>query len=306
MKVQFKDLLLVTSSTSLFLTPAAHLFAAPNKCDNSPNAIHCAVVQGDSGKFIKVKEAQKGRAATSMTFCANSQTLLSIAQNQAAQYQAGQPITWQFNQCLDEDCTNSKLLMADQFTITKKGKVYTTGAKKSVEVVLDPSYGQDCKVDNSTNGTTLKNHLLTSALDMRIDDAVSLLEAVSPSLTQTTSILNNMRTIANDAATNSHTPQELINLNNQFQTLKDSIEMAQRVNTLDGYKTISGGTITISIGSWYSFATLTIPLPPTDIYSLNLYGQDVLSSYNAEAAVSTIDDALNVTSYALSLKNLKK
>lgn len=299
MKINFKDVLLVTGGTTLFLSPL-HLFAAQNKCEASADTVHCASVQGETGKYIKVKETQKGHTPTSMIMCANSQTALSIAQNQVGQYQLGETISWQFSQCIDEDCTASRSLADDKFTITRSGKLYTSSNKKVVNIILDPSFGQDCKVEK-TNVQT-KNHLLTSSLDMRIDDAVALLEAVPTAMTQTATILNNMRTIALDAANNSHTPQELINLNNEFQTLKDAIDMAQRVNTLDGYKTVSGGTITISIGSWYSFATLTIPLPPTDKYSLNIYGQNVLTSMDASAAVSTIDDALNVVSYALSIK----
>lgn len=298
--MNFKDMLLVTSGTTLFFSPVSPLYAAQNKCEASTDNIHCASIQSETGKFIKIKEIQRDRTPTSMIMCASSQTVLSIAQNQIGQYQLGEPISWQFSQCIDEDCATSKPLLDDKFTITRSGKLYTSSNKKAVNIALDPSYGLDCKAEKTN--VQPKNHLLTTSLDMRIDDAVALLQAVPTAFTQTASILNNMRTIALDAANNSHTPQELINLNNQFQTLKDAIEMAQRVNTLDGYKTVSGGTITISIGSWYSFATLTIPLPPTDIYSLNIFGQNVLTTMDASAAVSTIDDALNVVSYALSIK----
>lgn len=299
MKITIKDVLLVTGGTTLFFNPTTALFAA-NKCDVNQNTIHCASIQGDTNKFIKIKETQAGKSPASYILCASSQTILSLMQNDISRYQTEQPISWQFSQCLNEDCSVSRPLLEDKFVITKAGKVYTSKHKKAVEVILDSTYGQDCKAEKIE--VKLKNPLLTSSLDMRIDDAVSLLQHVPTALTQTASILNNMRTIAIDAATNTHTTQELINMNNEFQTLKDAIDQAQRFNTLDGYKNVSGGTITISIGSWYSFATLVVPLPPTDKYSLNIYAQNVLSSMDASAAVSTIDDALNVVNYALSIK----
>src|SRR5690606_25355414 len=110
------------------------------------------------------------------------------------------------SQCLDEDCTSSKLLADDNFTITKNKDSYSSGPKSAVEISLDPNYGDNCIPDTKTasKAATVKNHAQDTALEIRIADAVNLIESVPTSMQGTRNILLLMQDVAIDAATNSH------------------------------------------------------------------------------------------------------
>lgn len=302
MKRNFKSGVIIGQSLLLSL-PASYALALQNPCESAANkdAIHCAYITNSTpnmtGKYIKIKEIQPGRPALSKTLCAapSQFPLKSIPQFFWGTHQPSNQVTWQFSQCLDEDCTSSKMLLDDKFVITQKAKNYSSGPKNTVEITLDPNYGANCKAEGTINIP------FDTALEMRIDDGVAMIHAVPVALTATGNVLAQMTAIANTAASGTHSPAELVDLNNQFQTLKDEMDKVQRVNTLDGYKKISAGSITISFG-YGAYDYLRIPIPASDQYSLNVYGLDVLNVTDAEVAIVQLNDAATIITHALSLK----
>ena len=244
-----------------------------------------------------------------MVYCAapNTQPLITIPQSQWGSYEPGDSITWQYSQCVDEDCSTSKILMEDKFTISKSDKLYTSGPKKSVEVALDSNYGVSCKIDDADTKhvTALKKHVGDSSLEMRIDDATAMLQAVPIMLNETASILTQMTTIAAEVASGTHSSDQDAQMDKQFQTLKSQLDKVQRVNTLDGYKKLSNGSMTIQIGysSYASDASvLGIPLTATDAVSLGVSYLDVQNIRDAQNALANLNYAISVVANALSLK----
>lgn len=314
MGFNLKTWVTLSGGYSLLLSPALVLAAQMNPCASSynKNAIHCAYLS-DSGtknvaKFIKVKETQAGHSPVTSIYCVgvDARPLMNIAQSQWGIHKEGDKISWQFSQCADEDCSSSRVLLDDKFTITKSGKMFSSAPKNVVEFSLDPNYGANCTAEMIHPRKGSDQHQLTStSLQTRIDDAVAMMEAIPGAMNDTSILLGEMRTLAVNAATGTHTPLEYSTLNNLFQTLKDEVDKAQRVNTLSGYKKISNGTVNIQIGyNWYNLEQymLEIPLPATSNDALSITYLDLLSSYSAANAVTTIDAALDVVSYSMSFR----
>ena len=300
------------SASVLLLSPISFAMAAQSPCDATrmKDAIHCAyLAQTTQGKYIKVKEIQKGRPATTMVYCAapTAQPLMSIPQSQWGAYQPGDSITWQYSQCVDEDCSSSKVLLDDKFTISKSGKLYTSGPNKFVAVALDSNYGVSCKTDavDTKRVAGLKKQVNDSSLQMRIDDATAMLQAVPVMLNNTTSVLVQMVAIATEVATGTYSQDQMTQMDKQFQTLKAEMDKVQRVNTLDGYKKLSNGSMSIQIGysSYMSDASvLNIPIPATDQESLAVSYLDVQSQDDAQYAIVNLNYAMSVVTNAMSLK----
>lgn len=77
------------------------------------------------------------------------------------------------------------------------------------------------------------------------------------------------------------------------------------MNTLDGYKTISGGNVTIHLGSLepaYPDRSLTIPLLAYDQDSLHLAKLTLLTSNDSSEAIMHIHDAITVIYTAMGYK----
>lgn len=294
--------LLIGQSALLFL-PCSYALPVQNPCNDISNkdAVHCAYIapaaQSIPGKFIKIKEVQNGRPATTKIFCVapSSLPLKTIPQTLWSDRQPSNQMSWQFSQCLDEDCTTSKSLSDDKFTVTKSAKLYSSGPKNSIEINLDPNYGVNCKAEGSKQLASI------SALEMRIADAIAMIQAVPVALDATSDVLTQMTAIANDAASGTYTPPQLLGLDNQFQTLKDEMDKVQRVNTLDGYKKISAGSINITFG-YVAYDYLQIPIPASDQYSLGVSYLDVLTQSDAEYALLQLANAQAVIANGLSLK----
>lgn len=295
--------LFALSPISLLLLSTSYAAPVQNPCDSIQNndAVHCAYIgamsQPVSGKYIKIKEIQSGKPASTHIFCtAPSKSPLKVIPQNLWSKKDAQNITWQFSQCMDEDCVTSKLLADDKFTVTKQGKVFTSGPKNRTEIVLDPNYGVNCDVKKAD-----KPIAYDSALNMRIEDAVAMIEAIPVVLAQTGNILTEMTSIAEDVANGGYSPSQMLNLDNQFQTLKDELDKVQRINTLDGYKKVSLGSLFIQFG-YSGYEVLQIPIPATDKYYLDVAYLDVTNEYNATYAVPTLINALDVVTHAQSLK----
>lgn len=307
MSNNFKSVFTVTF-TSLLFSSCTYAIASKTPCDLAhKHDIHCAFVTPmapKANKFVRVKEVQSGHPAISMTFCApTDRPLMNIPQNQWGPYQPGNKISWQISQCQDEDCSISKPITDDKFTITKDGKQYSSAPKTTVEITLDPNYGVNCTLDNEKLNKldAFKRHVNDSSLQMRIDDAVSMIEAIPVAMDNVTTILNEMHVLASDAANGTHSSSQLGNMDKVFQTLKDEISKAQRFNTLDGYKVLSGGTLSIQIGYCYynmDQCSLSIVIPATDINSLGIAYDSISDNTGAQQAVTDLNYAIDIVSNA--------
>lgn len=295
MRKNVKSLLALTSGSTLLLSP---LYVLAHPCDNpvNKNSIHCAYLASseNTGKYIKIKETQAGRAPVSMMFCAapGSRPIMNIPQNLWGRYQPGDQINWQFSQCLDEDCNNSKILLDDKFTITKNGNVYSSASKKLVEVDLDPGYGMSCNVESPTKDKKVsmqKTNVAMSWLQINTDSAASMVESIPTVVQSTSTLLGNMDDIAKDAASGRHSRRELYQLNKRFQELLAQIDTAQNVYTVQGYKKVSNGTLDINIG--FGSTNFNFGIPATDVESLGVSTLNVLTVANAQDADQAIQTA---------------
>lgn len=304
MKFQTNLLFALASGTTLCLAQTANAYIVKNACNDSVNNIHCAYVTHDpaitKGKYIKVKEIKKGHASISSIFCAapDSMPVMNIPQYQKMKYQSGEIINWQFSQCFNDDCTTSKPLFDDQFSITKSGNKLSSSPKNIAEITLDPGYGIDCVPDSDRRVKPLKYHTMNSSLQKRIDDAALMIDSLPYALEETADLLHRMRQIARQVVSSGDTT-----LDAKFQRLKREIEISQEVSTFDGLKLIRKGTVSLHFGGWWnnnSSLSLTIPLPPTDIYSLQIAWASVddvtraayaIASLNE--AIATVEDAIN-------------
>lgn len=314
MKIALERFLTLTGGSVLFFSPITYAIMT-SPCDNAlnKNAIHCAFVGEsslkDMGKYIKIKESQNGHMTTGLIFCAtqSSHALLNIPQNQWGSYQPGDNVDWQFSQCIDEDCNTSKPLFEDKFTITRAGKLYASSPTKSVEVVLDPSYGESCKLSKTDKQkiVALKNHTMDSTLQTRIDDAVNFISAIPTMLDNTANMLQQMRELADESASDSTNDSERVVLNNQFNLLKDEINQRQQVSTLNGAQYLSGGSVNITIGNyWWNnrVGSLSIPLEATDIQSLNVANLSIVNQSLAMDSQGSLAMALDVVNNAMTIK----
>ncbi len=288
-------------SGTLLITQGTSTIAAQNPCEfNNKNAIHCAYSSqiGNLGKYIKVKETHQGLSPFTMIFCAtNKHTILNIAQNQSAIYPVGTNVRWEFSQCNDENCSTSKPLLDDTFQITKSDNTFSSQPKQVVDIPIDANYGTNCNPNNTQDLT--KKHLDDSALQMYIDDAIHMVACIPSAMDDTLRTLERMRAYAVQATDGTHSSSELFNLNKTFQGLKKEMDKWQHINTLSGLKSVSGGSLSIQIGSEYP---LGVDIPQTDKWGLNIAADDLLSQSDALITLSHIDIAITTVNNALSMK----
>ncbi|MDP1603409.1 MAG: hypothetical protein Q8M03_09110 [Legionella sp.] len=143
-----------------------------------------------------------------------------------------------------------------------------------------------------TTAADEKMHI--NLLDLRLSDAVMMLEAQKTSPRLTLEIVQKMREIAIDAASGNHSADELKNMDVEFQTYMSAIPYAQSIRVFDGVKKIAGGDLSIIFGNNNTpNATVYISVPSIDLPSLGLSGIDVLTNSDALAAISELDLAIS-------------
>lgn len=301
MKKDFRSVLTISGSSLLFsFTPIAN--AITNPCP--PTNIHCDYLTASSqtsGKFIRVKNIQKGHASTSMIFCAQpNQPIMSIPQTAKNHYLNGTQIQWEISQCVDEDCSSSQLLVNDKFTISQnKGTTISTPSQAGIS--LNAAYGVNCKPEDASAIEALKQFVAYSPLQIRIRDMDAVLNHLPPALDETLKSLHQMRNLAVDAANGTHGSADLANLDTQFQSWINHIDKIQHAKSLDGYKLVTGGTIHLWFGPYPNYQpdmNIDVVIPATDIHTLYLDVLHIYTQADAQNALFYLNNAIDVVNSA--------
>lgn len=142
-------------------------------------------------------------------------------------------------------------------------------------------------------------------LDMRLSDALVMLESVKISPLLTLDLLQKMREIAVHAMSGTCSSTELFHLNERFQGYIWTIHYAQSIGLIDGIKTVAGGELSIKFGDDNeSDAQWSLEIPPIDPQSLNITHLDVLSQANAQSALDILDKAVDTTIEAITITSI--
>lgn len=132
-------------------------------------------------------------------------------------------------------------------------------------------------------------------VDLRIDDAIVMLEMVKISPQLTIKMLITMRELAILAANSASSSDDLRRLDFEFKNYKAAMEYAQSIGLIDGVKNISGGNLKITFGNGKAkTSVLNINLPSIDSKSLGIDELNLLSYSNAIKAVTIIDQAISL------------
>lgn len=130
-------------------------------------------------------------------------------------------------------------------------------------------------------------------LDIKINDALLMMEYMKNSARLTTQILEKMTDIAIKAADGTHGYEALAGMNDSFQAYKQALRYIQSGMVLNGEKTVSGGDLSIRIGENNNEATLvTVKIPAFDSAALDLTELNVTSATNAMESLATLRIAL--------------
>lgn len=134
-------------------------------------------------------------------------------------------------------------------------------------------------------------------LDLRLSDAIVVLESVQISPKLSLDIVQKMYDIAVEATSGTHSSAELTHLNVEFQYHLSTIRYAQSVELFDGNKTISGGDLTIKFGDTNSEWKLNIP--QIDPKSLGISDLNLLTNANAQNALDSLNTAIHILQMAM-------
>lgn len=146
---------------------------------------------------------------------------------------------------------------------------------------------------HSFSKLTDDNLIEMNFIDLRLMDAVFMLEAVTQSPLLTLDFIQKMSSIAVNAANGTHSSSELAALNMEFQAYKRAINYAQMITLFNGPKIINGGDITIRFGSDKSASSsLVIKIPAFDIKTLEISDLDTMTNANAAYAVNALRNAI--------------
>lgn len=173
---------------------------------------------------------------------------------------------------------------------------------QTIKAMMEKTY-QNQK--NAINDLRLKNRTLANIhddnavemnfIDLRLMDAIFMLEAVTKSPVLTLDFINKMQNFAVEAANGTHSSSDLYALNLQFQAYKKAIYYAQHIGLLNGPKFISGGDITIRFGSEISdSSSLVIKIPAFDSKALKISDLDISTSENASHAIGVLQGAASI------------
>jgi hypothetical protein len=297
---------LLASGITLAVASPTFALTTKNPCDSRQSAIHCAYITSNSlithGKYIRVKEVKAGLSAVTAIYCAspNSQPVMNIPYSQRSIHHHGEKINWEFSQCLDENCSASKPLLDDSFTVIQSGKQLSSTPKSVTEMTLDPHYGVDCQpIHYAKKDLSFTARHVQSSLQEQLDTAIYIIQAYPIALVETADILQRMQNIASEVAAGGSTSLDV-----KYQQLKHEIDAVQEVSTLDGMQKVSGGSIGLQIGDWWNSSSLsyTIFVAATDLDSLGIVQTDVKSIDDATAAIDQLGYAQSVVNSILDSK----
>lgn len=138
----------------------------------------------------------------------------------------------------------------------------------------------------------IANEITLNFLDLQLQDAFSLLNAVNLAATNTQAIFQDMLTLAVAAANGVYTPSQLSNMNTQYQAYKSTINYIQTIDLNNGEKKVSGGDINIQFGnSTDPQSRLTINMPAFDLAGLGLADSRIETIQDANDAIQAIYNA---------------
>lgn len=186
-------------------------------------------------------------------------------------------------------------------TALLKDKNFNNERMKSVSALLDNARQNQQEVLNELrskvphlDSQALAENSRINFIDLRIDDAIVMLEAVKVAPRMTTNLLVKMREFAVQASNAARSTAERKNLDMSFQMYKEVIDNSQMIGLIAGLKRIGGGDIRISFGTGSKQSEfLNIELPAIDGQSLGLKPLNILSTSSAQDAVKVIDNALD-------------
>lgn len=132
------------------------------------------------------------------------------------------------------------------------------------------------------------------------NDGVSLLQTAQGAMSQTLNTLQRMREIASQGASGTYSASDLTNLDTEYQSLLTEVDRTQAVSTFNGIALLSGGTVDIQVGENNTADDrLSITLTATDSTTLTINGSDVTTNANAQAALDTLDAAIEAVTTGL-------
>ena len=137
-------------------------------------------------------------------------------------------------------------------------------------------------------------------LNLRLNDALYMIDNIQISANKTLSLLQDMNELAVKAANGTNGQDDLQNLNQQFQGYKQVMAFVQTVDLLNGEKKISGGDITIQIGDDKDeSSTLIIKIPAFDAVALGLNNSSIDSQSNAMTTIAQLHEAITMVNEVL-------
>ena len=136
------------------------------------------------------------------------------------------------------------------------------------------------------------------------NNGVSLVQTTEGAMNDITNLLQQMSTIASQAATGTYSSSQLGNLNTTFGTLLNEIERVAQTANFNGIDLLNGTTSSVSIQVGSNNTTndsITISLSnlTTGSSGLNISTLDVSSNSDASTAIGDLQTALNTVTTAL-------
>jgi flagellin len=136
------------------------------------------------------------------------------------------------------------------------------------------------------------------------NDGISLVQTAQSAMTDTLNILQRMRELADQGSSGTYSSTDLGNLNTEFQSLDNEINRVANSVSFNGISLLnnSTGSLSIQVGTGNTTNDrLTILLTNTTTGSagLNISSLDVLTNADAQAALGTLDTAIQTVTTGL-------
>ncbi|RDI39950.1 flagellin N-terminal helical domain-containing protein [Aquicella lusitana] len=135
-------------------------------------------------------------------------------------------------------------------------------------------------------------------------NGVSLVQTAQSAMNNISNILQQMSTLASQAATGTYSSTQLGNLNTTFQALLDEIERVAQSTQFNGIDLLNGTTssITIQVGANNTSndrLTITLEELTTGSSGLNIASLDISTNSGAQTAIDTLQTAVSSVTTAL-------
>ena len=136
------------------------------------------------------------------------------------------------------------------------------------------------------------------------NDGISLVQTAQSAMLDTVNILHRMRQLADQGSTGTYSTTNLANLDTEFQALNNEINRVANSVTFNGISLLnnSAGSLSIQVGTANTTndrLTLTLTNATTGSAGIDIAGLSVTSQANAQAALGTLDTALQTITTGL-------